>query len=78
MALEEHVGEDESRRSVSGVEVNMFYAGATDRHDRCRSGDPVPGGGRQAQLQVVDALQVLEKDNDVVFIALGALKRRPN
>ena len=78
MTLEERVGEDESCHSISGVEVNVFYAGATDRHNRCRSGDSVPSGGRQAQLQVVDALRVLEKDGDVVFIALGALGRRAN
>jgi len=29
-------------------------------------------------LQGVDALQVLEKDDDVVFVALGALNRRVN
>ena len=78
MALEEHVGEHESCRSVSGVEVNVFYACATDWHVRRRSCDQAPGGERQAQLQGVDALQVLEKDDDVVFVALGALNRRVN
>jgi hypothetical protein len=78
VALEEHVGEHESCHSVAGVEANVFHAGATDRHLQRRSCDRVPGGERQAQLEEVDALQALEKDDDVVFVALGALGRRAN
>lgn len=78
MSHEKHVGKHQSRRSVSGVEVNVFYAGATDRHGRCRSCNRAPGGERQAELQEVDALQVLEKDDNVVFVTLGALSRRAN
>jgi hypothetical protein len=32
VALEEHVGEHKPCHSVSGIEVDVFYAGATDRH----------------------------------------------
>lgn len=76
VSLEEHVREHKSCRSVSGVEVYVFYAGTTDWHYQRRSCDQAPGGERQAQLQGVNALQVLEKGDDVAFIAIGAKRRR--
>ena len=78
VALEEQVGEHKPRRSVSSVEVNGFYTGATDRHERRCSCDRAPGGERQAQMQKADALQVLEKDGDFLFVALEVLSRRAN